>query len=390
MRQLSPKERRNSGVLETTVGDFAYLQPTATGLSKSILDAIGPLRDYLRREGVHDYSIQRQGPENKRELAARLITDAQVVTTTASLYRPKTKQGDPRIWFKGLPEMTSPNDILGIVAKDGVLYVFNLTNGKLAADLAAGRGSAALEVLDGLESQTERVAVELLRKLRVLARNPLPARGIGPMAVGHTLEFVLGIAANSRRIPDYKGVEIKSRRGRHGNARTLFAQVPDWDISRLRSSAEILKTFGYRRNGIDQLHVTVSAVAPNSRGLRLSLDVHSDHLREISTRAPKGLAVAWRMSAIRRRLEEKHAETFWISAREILIRGRRHFAFDAVEHTKGPYVGKLEQLISQGHVRVDHLIRRREGRLKEHGPLFRWWGRDFSELFPPGEVHSLR
>ena len=45
--------------------EAAYLVPTITGLDKSILDAHEGLRSYLKRMGFHNYSTQRQGPENK-------------------------------------------------------------------------------------------------------------------------------------------------------------------------------------------------------------------------------------------------------------------------------------------------------------------------------------
>ena len=50
----------------------AVLVPTETGLRKSILDAIGPLREYLKEAGVHDYLAQAQGKEAKHLVDALL------------------------------------------------------------------------------------------------------------------------------------------------------------------------------------------------------------------------------------------------------------------------------------------------------------------------------
>ncbi len=38
---------------------------TETGYKKNILGATGPVRQYFKRVGMHDYSLQAQGQENK-------------------------------------------------------------------------------------------------------------------------------------------------------------------------------------------------------------------------------------------------------------------------------------------------------------------------------------
>ena len=43
----------------------AFLVPTPTGMGESIMDATAPVRELLRNAGIHDYSMQLQGPDNK-------------------------------------------------------------------------------------------------------------------------------------------------------------------------------------------------------------------------------------------------------------------------------------------------------------------------------------
>ena len=92
----------------------AFLVPTPTGYGKSIMDAIGPVRDLLKEEGIHDYEMQEQGPEAKQMWPAYFVTSRELVETQASLYRPKTKKGDPRIWFKNLTQFCEPCNLLSL------------------------------------------------------------------------------------------------------------------------------------------------------------------------------------------------------------------------------------------------------------------------------------
>ena len=47
-------------------GTFLFL--TKTGFEKSIMDATASVRDYFSSKGIHDYALQRQGPQHKVRL----------------------------------------------------------------------------------------------------------------------------------------------------------------------------------------------------------------------------------------------------------------------------------------------------------------------------------
>ena len=54
----------------------------------------------------------------------------------------------------------------------------------------------------------------------------------GDTGVGFTFETKLGIEANSKKKPDFMGIEIKAFRKRSfGSLVTLFSQVPNWKNS---------------------------------------------------------------------------------------------------------------------------------------------------------------
>jgi hypothetical protein len=97
MRNLSEIEKTRLALLTENLVEVALLEPTQTGLRKSILDATATVRDYLVKHRVHDYDTQAQGPDHKATIPTFFLTPSLIIPSQASLYRPITKNGDPRI-----------------------------------------------------------------------------------------------------------------------------------------------------------------------------------------------------------------------------------------------------------------------------------------------------
>ena len=133
MRQLSDIEIERIKRLTEKSVELCLIEPTKTGLEKSIMDATGIVRTYLKTELIHDFAQQSQGQENKVQIKSFLVSSTGIIPSITSLYRPNTKSGDPRIWFKGLGSYAVSNDILGIIAFEGELYVLNITQLDLGA-----------------------------------------------------------------------------------------------------------------------------------------------------------------------------------------------------------------------------------------------------------------
>ncbi|MFD2165144.1 MvaI/BcnI family restriction endonuclease [Thalassotalea euphylliae] len=380
------KERvlNNKRKLVSIGQDFATFEPTATGLKKSILDATQPVRTLFSEAGFHDYESQGQGPENKVMKKAIFISKDKVTETVVSLYRPNTKMGDPRMWFRGLGKFAEAGAQVSLsIAGDDVLLI-NLSN----VDLNESNSQVIAKLLELIPSDSS-VADELLDKLKILARGePLRATVKGSTAVGRAIETALGININSSKEPDYKGIELKSGRGTK-NRTTLFAQVADWKISPLKKSAEILDQFGYYRDEDFKLYCTLSTKKPNSQGLQFVYDEKSDLLTE--TNVDFGDVAVWPGKLLRSRLLEKHKETFWVQVESIDIDGVEHFKLISVTHTKNPMSNQLMPLLRDGIITMDHLIKRRakDGRVSEKGPLFKINKKDLSLLFPEPETYSL-
>lgn len=391
MRVLTDLEQSKIKILTKNQVSLSLIEPTETGLKKSIMDATGSVRNFLKENNIHDYDIQGQGPENKVQINAIIYQDFQVIQSIASLYRPQTKKGDPRIWFSGLTKIANPNDLIAMIFYSGTFHIFNLTQLNVEALLNSNLINPLKELISEISGKANEVAFELLAMLRKVASSgPIPSMVAADTSVGRTLETALGIDINSSKQPDYKGIELKSFRSSRTNRKNLFAQVPEWSLSKFKSSAEILDAFGYHREEDFKLYCTVSAITRNSQGLALRLDSDIKQLVENSDKPEIGDFVVWTLNTLHNRLLEKHKETFWVEATSTYIDGLEHFQYSIVEHTKKPITSQFDILVDQGIITLDHLIKRNSnGKVVEKGPIFKIKPKGLDLLFPPSEKYNL-
>ena len=67
----------------------------------------------MKKQKIHDYANQKKGQSFKVVLES-IHLGIKVEKLQTSLYRPETKNGDPRIWFYGINKLAKPNDVLSI------------------------------------------------------------------------------------------------------------------------------------------------------------------------------------------------------------------------------------------------------------------------------------
>jgi len=391
MRLLTGEEIDKIKLLTENSVELTLIELTKNGIEKSIMDATGPIRNYLKEKKLHDYVLQKQGPSFKIMISAFFINENNLTESNSTLYRPTTKKGDPRIWFKGLGNYAKPGDILGLIEFDRKLYVLNISQINIEKLIRSKEPNPLKELINTIKQISNVVVNDLLFLLRKIASSgPVPALLNADTAIGRTLEKLLGIDINSSKKPDYKGIELKSSRDTRENRKTLFAQVPDWKISKFKSSSEILNSFGYLRGNDIKLYCTVSTIVRNSQGLQLRLDNKANLLLENSDKQNIGDFVAWNLKTLHARLLEKHNETFWITATSSLIDEKEYFQYKKIEHTKKPIISQFDILLEQGIITVDHLIKKtlNKGAI-EKGPLFKIKPTGIALLFPPSSQYSL-
>ena len=368
MRPFTPFEKTNMEYLVNHNVKFTQVQITATGLKKSILDATTPMRTYFKENNVHDYELQAQGPENKVTKKTYILTGGKVIETTTSMYRPVTKEGDPRLWIYGLKDTTEADDIHAIIAQNpDELYVINLTKINIPRFCETDVENPIRDLVKGLSDYADIVSEELLFRLLEFKGLWLDTDLRADTAVGRQVEALLGIQMNASREPDYKGIELKSFRSQRPSIRkNLFCKVPDWDISFLKSGAEIVEKYGYMSGGVKSYRNTLRCASPNTQNLRLNmnypdnlLEIEEDRKIDVDTFKKVADVAVWRLQTLHQCLLTKHHETFWI---EVDTRkkedGQEQFRFNKIEHTRNPNVSQFDILLEHSMITVDLLLGR--------------------------------
>ena len=391
MRQLTTLEINNIKLLTENSVEFCLIEPTETGLLKSIMDATGTVRTYLKTKNIHNFELQKQGQDSKIQISSFFISSGVLVKSVASLYRPNTKKGDPRIWFKGLGSYSKANDILGIIAFENNLYVLNITQLDINNLIESKITNPLQELVNEINHISNVVAEELLIKLRAIAaKGFVPALLQADTSIGRTLEKLLGIEMNSSKTPDYKGIELKSARENKGTRKGLFGKTPNWELSKFKNRTEILDAFGYWEGGVFRLYNTIRATGRNAQGLILRTDYEKDYLYENSDKKEIGDFLTWELEVLRNALATKHKETFWIKAQSKIENEKEYFLFKSAEHTKSPILNQFGLLIDMGAITLDYPIKRlTDGSVIDKGCNFKLKPTALNMLFPPSKSYSL-
>ena len=391
MRVLTAEEQNKIKLLTKNQVSLTLIEPTETGLKKSIMDATGSVRSFLKENQIHDYDLQGQGPENKVQINAIIYEDFKITNSTASLYRPQTKKGDPRIWFSGLTKIANPNDIIAIVYYDDSLHVFNLTRLDISSLINSSLSNPFKELISVINFEESEIATELLNKLKTIAKKGYVKSVVNSdTGIGRTIKSLLGIKMNSSKSPDYKGIELKSFRDSRNNRKSLFGKTPDWELSKFKSRVEILDAFGYWEKGVFRLYNTIRGTGRNAQGLILKIEDKKDWLVENSDRPEIGDFLVWKLETLRKELLKKHKETFWIRADSKIEDNNEYFHFTEVEHTKNPMIDKFEILVETGAITLDYPIKRMpDGKVIDKGCNFKLKSNCLDLLFPPSEKYLL-
>jgi len=379
--------------------EAGFLVPTPTGLGKSILDAHEDLRNYLKRAGLHDFDLQDQGPDHKVLLPVNLVTDSGIIGTQASLYRPNTKSGDPRIWISKLNSYSKPWNLIALFESQGQLFAFNASDKNVWQSIYDEKSPLNI-ALKSAGAQFSVIETELLRKLKdIESRGFLPSTTNAANGVGDTLENLLGITRNSRKAPDYKGIELKATR-RNTAAQTqrsvLFSMVPKWNISALHNGSAILQTYGYLSSATNrvELYVTVKH-QPNRQGLFLDIDDKMGLVMNQHTDGTKITpVVSWELKELQDELAKKHKQTFWVKAKNQSLQNREHFHYYEVAATTAPFVSYFGPLVVSNQITMDYTLsvkNRATGTpyTRDHGYLWKIANNSFESLFPPPKLIDL-
>ena len=389
-RPLGKRELRNLEFINSFTSKSTIVFITENGFKKSVTDATAQIREVFKKSRIHNYLLQNQGLECKKQKRAFIYSKGFFEEVIVSMYRPETKSGDPRFWINDLKSYISPDSVISIIPYNRKLYFVDLSSKDLSKEFS--KHKVFSDCLNTIQASENLIANELLAKIyKFHKRGWIKSAGKGSKGVGETIEALLGIPPNSSKNPDYKGIELKSGRYKKGsqNKCTLFTKVANWELSKIKSSMEMLNTYGYKRGPIKRLTCTVSTLKPNTQGLRLEIDEKRNKVNEVYVGIKKEKCLVWPIDSLLETFTDKHKETFWIEAEVKTNRnGKEEFLYSKITHTKAPSKSNFIALLSTGIITLDHLISKGPDRKpREQGPSFRIMKKDLHLLFPkPVEI----
>lgn len=371
----------------------AFLVPTITGLNKSIMDATISLKNFLESSGLHSFTNQQKGESHKVIIDTKFIINQNIIETKTSLYRPETKNGDPRIWIYGLKKYAEKDDLLAVTSLNENLIIINCSKTKIS-EFFLDQTSILFKLKTPIISN---VADELMDRLKEISKKGfITTLKKGDTGVGYTLESLLGIRANNSMTPDYKGIELKSLRKRSTKG-TLFSKVPNWSLSNIKSARDLVLKRGkenLEHGNLITLNHTINAIRINSYNLKLDLDDDYVHQVYIDNNI-KYKDVCWSLSSLNSQLKEKHKETFWINVETKGSGANEEFYFNKVLHTGNHDTDMLPLLIDTGSITVDYILweKRTDWRsyINKSGFDFLWKikKKDRDALFKTVKKHEL-
>ncbi len=219
---------------------------------------------------------------------------------------------------------------------------------------------------------------EVINALAKISKlGPIKSLNKSSNSIGFTLQEVLGIEYSSKNKNNFYGYIINATDRKKSNRTNLFACVPDWKISRLKSSREILDQYGKKHDDNEKysksLFCTVDAVHPNSFGLSLICDKSQNQLSECyNGKKDQNEFVVWDTARLNKKLSSLQ-KTIIVSADTTKVENETFFHYKTAEILSNPNLNSFFELLGVGAITVDHLIslRRETNRCIEQGPLFK-------------------
>ncbi len=210
----------------------------------------------------------------------------------------------------------------------------------------------------------------------------------GDTGVGYTFETKLGIKANSKKKPDFRGIEIKAFRKRSsGSLVTLFSQVPNWKGSNTDRN-KILNEYGYKdTNDRFNLYCSVYASKPNSLNWKLKVDREEKKIKLLNNNTQ---VTFWDFTKIEERIINKHNETFFVYADTKKENDNEYFYFNQILFAKKASLENFLILIEEDKVCHDFVMhRKKSGATRDHGFLWRIKNVTIPQLFQQQETINL-
>ena len=223
----------------------------------------------------------------------------------------------------------------------------------------------------------------LFHKLRELHRKgPIVVVGKGSGRFGLSLENALGIPQNSSKQPDFMGIELKTKIG--VTLQTLFSRVPSKYLG-CADKNDLLDRYGYNdaKKGRAALY-TSFCNEPDSLGFYLE----TKHDKVIVKN--DGVEILeYDTEIIEEALLSKHSQTAYIYLSKAFDKQKEVCQIKSINYCRFPSIIKFLKLIKEGDVYLDFTLSQKDGKIKDHGFLWRIRSTALQKLYLSTEIQEM-
>lgn len=217
------------------------------------------------------------------------------------------------------------------------------------------------------ENQKELPTIDILvdKLKRLYYRDFLPVHGKGSGRYGLSLEYYLSIPQNSSKDADFMGIELKTKFGK--TLQTLFSRVPSRYLA-CKDKNQLVSRFGYydEKKQRQALYTSFNN-KPDSLGFFLAATQDKIVINKKETKI-----LEYDDGVLEEALLLKHKETAYISVSTKRTKnGVSVCRFDNLLYCKTPSLLRFMRMANDGNVYLDFTLSKKQGRIKDHGFLWR-------------------
>ena len=197
-------------------------------------------------------------------------------------------------------------------------------------------------------------------------------------AVGNTLEEALGIKENNKRLPDYKGWEIKSHKITSQSYITLFSRTPDSEYK----DGYMNKRWGKLDDEYPHIKVLRTSIYAHRHSeiyrkhkLKLKIDRRKKKIFLIDINNPDE-KVYWKFDSIKQSAVNKIKNMIICTAQSKVMKNKMYFKYINTRLLISFDFNKFIKLLENGVIRYDHRLGiyrsgKKKGEPHNHGGGFR-------------------
>lgn len=216
----------------------------------------------------------------------------------------------------------------------------------------------------------------------------------GDAGIGVTFENLLGIPNNDFEIPDYNGIEIKTKRSTSKSYITLFSATPDGphfhEVERLKNK------YGYPHSKQKEYKVLNNSVFANIKNkiginyyFQLKVDRNKQKLFLVIFNKDKQVIeenVFWYFETLREKIYRKLKTTAFINADAKKSKGIEYFKYTEMSIYSLKDFDTFISLLEQGVIRLTFKINvflsgPKKGKIHDHGTSFEIQEHDLLKLY---------